>query len=126
MKALDNNGLCFSSKTQFRAEPYISEAKFVYLRRVLACFMTGSHWLHVQTGQLSSIEYQHRHCPTCSDVINEQHAVFVCPDYDHLRSRYADLFSTPPSIHRFLTQTAVHRVAVFLTECRALRIASTR
>ena len=113
----------FSFKTEFRAEPYISQAKNVHLRRMIACFRTGSHWLQVQTGRFSGVEYQQRHCPTCSEVIeDEQHALFVCPDYDHLRSKYADLFSSALDLRSFLTQNAVHRVALFLTECRALRI----
>ena len=110
----------FSFKTQFRTEPYISEAKNAHLRRVLACFRTGSHWLQVQTGRFSNIDFQHRHCPTCSDVVeDEHHALFVCPDYDHLRSKCADLFSTTTDLRSFLTQNAVHKFA--LTECRALR-----
>ena len=117
----------FSFKTQFRAEPYISEAKNAHLRRVLACFRTGTHWLHVQTARFSSVDFEDRHCPTCSDAIeDEHHALFHCPDYDHLRSKYADLFSTPRSVRSFLTQTAAHRVALFRTECRALRIGNRR
>ena len=113
----------FSFKTEFRFEPYISEAENVHLRRIVASFRTGCHDLHVESGRHRKVDYEQRVCPSCKDVVeDEEHAIFVCPEYDQLRRKFADLFVDVTSLRSFLTQKAVHRIALFLTECRAIRM----
>ena len=83
----------FSIKHTFVVEPYISQAKNGYLRRMLATFGTGSHWLRVQIGQFDAVVFSCRTCD-CSEheVEDEMHANLVCPTYSSLRTNYADLF----------------------------------
>ena len=113
----------YSLKTEFSREKYISDSKSRHLRRVIANFRLGSHWLKVQTGRYIKQPYDERICDTCGIGIEDEiHAIFVCPAYDSLRRKYADLFTDvhDHDLRAFLTQDAVHRIALFLTECRAL------
>ena len=113
----------FSIKKDNACEPYITQAKNHHLRRIIALFRTGSHWLRVQSGRFERLEFSQRTCPACQgEVEDEQHAVFACPIYDELRSKYADLFTHASNLQEFLQQSSVHRVGLFLTECRALRM----
>ena len=113
----------YSLKVHHRFEPYIHEAKNFHLRKLLAKFRTGSHWLHVQTGRYHNIAYEQRSCPTCSNVLeDETHAIFVCPDYADARVKFPDLFECEGSLQAFFTRNPVHRIALYLTECRALRL----
>ena len=114
----------FSFKSVFQMEKYITEAKNKHLRRIVANFRVGSHWLKVQTGRYHKLEYHERTCDCCRDAVDDEvHAIFVCPLHDHLRQSYADLFTHVEghNLSAFLTQGAVHRIALFLTDCRALR-----
>lgn len=114
----------YSFKVHHRFEPYIFEAKNFHLRKILAKFRTGSHWLQVQTGRYHGIAYEQRSCSRCSNLVeDEMHAIFSCPDYDHVRVKFPDLFQRESSLQAFFTRNPVHRIALFLTDCRALRLA---
>ena len=47
----------FSFKHEFTLEPHISQAKNQHLRRTIAMFRTGTHWLKVQTLDLMLVEF---------------------------------------------------------------------
>ena len=114
----------FSFKSAFQLEKYIMQAKNQHLRRILASFRVGSHWLKVQTGRYTNTEYSERICDSCGHAVDDEiHTIFVCSAHDRLRVKYADLFSqiVGHDMQAFLMQDAVHRIALFLTECRALR-----
>ena len=114
----------FSFKTDFQMESYISQAKNKQLRRILASFRVGCHWLRVHTGRYEATTREQRICSHehCTVVEDEVHAIFFCPAHASLRQKYADLFDhiQGHDLKAFLTQPAVHRLASFLTECRAL------
>ena len=70
-----------------------------------------------------------RHLRTClicagSAVEDEQHMVFDCPLYAHIRFEFADLFSTSTDLSSFLLQTP-DRVAQFIHACSTARHAIT-
>ena len=76
---------------------YIAQSKCKQIRKLLASFGTGSHWLMVCKGrhQRPFLEYSHWHC--CSTTLShfaddEQHAVFDCCKNDAARSKSVDLF----------------------------------
>ena len=72
----------FNIKHKFSVEPYISQAKNGHLRRMLATFRTGSHWLRVQTGRFDAVDFSCRTCDCCEhEVEDKMHAIFVCPTY---------------------------------------------
>ena len=113
----------FSFKRHHRMEPYIYEAKNVHLRKVIARFRTGNHWLQINVGRHKRVAREHRFCPSCDHVVeDEMHAVFTCLEFQHLRTKYHELFVGPADLYHFLSKNPAHRVALFLTECRAIRM----
>lgn len=85
----------FSFKSNFQLESYILKAKKQHLRRIIAEFRTGQHWLRVQTGRYAGLKYAQCVCERCaSGIDDEDHAIFTCAAYKHLRERYADVFSS--------------------------------
>ena len=130
-----------SVKFGYQCEPYIKHSSNRHLRRILAQFRTGSHWLRVETGRHCQLDREDRTCPICphhvekpenipdrlfdnfdsdsdaSDPIeDEQHAVFDCPSYIYVRSLFLDLFAGNVStVGQFLSQPSCNRVAKFLT-----------
>ena len=112
----------FGHKTEFRCEPYISQAKNCHLRRTLTLFRTGTHWLQVCKGRYLKADFDKRLCRTCRVIDDEAHAVFSCPDYTSQRAKFADLLAGGPCLRSFLVNNPPHRVALFLTECRAVRL----
>ena len=58
-------------KMGYDCEPYIHDCCNRHLRRILAQFRTGSHWLNVETGRHQGIARESRTCPMCNHrVVN--------------------------------------------------------
>ena len=58
-----------------------------------------------------------------SGIDDEDHPIFTCAAYNHIGERYADLLSSNHhDLKVFLEQRSTHRIALFLTECRALSL----
>ena len=112
----------FGFKESFQLESYIVEAKNKQLRRMIANFRVGSHWLKVRSGRYDKLAHDQRFCDTCpNQVDDEMHAIFSCQAYTRLREKYADLFQAVHDLKGFLAQESVHRIALFFTECRAIK-----
>ena len=47
-------------------EPYLQQTSNRQLRRIIAQFRTGCHWLQVETGRHKKLEKTDRTCPMCS------------------------------------------------------------
>ena len=47
------------------SEPYIQQSNNKHLRKIIAQFRTGSHWLHIETGRHKKLEKEARTCPMC-------------------------------------------------------------
>ena len=111
----------YSMKTEFRWEPYITQAKNKQVRSTLARFRTGCHWLQVCMGRRCRVSYDQRRCPSCLDCIeDEMHAIFHCRTYTLQRLIYSDLFASGNDLNNlrsFLASNPPHRVANFLTDC---------
>ena len=106
-------------------QPYLSVFTNLHQRRILCQFITGSHWLHVQTGRFSKerTEFKDRICEQCNSgsVEDEAHFLFYCPKYISLREKYRDIFEgVQNDLNAFFQQNSI-RVAKFLTECRNFR-----
>lgn len=112
----------FKIKVHFRCEPYISQSKNLHLRKLLAMFRTGSHWLMICKGrhQHPPLPYHQRLCPSCRCLDDEQHAIFDCGAFAPVRSQFVDLFKHGTCLTAFFTKNPVHRLALFLTACRAI------
>ena len=113
----------YSYKQHYRMEPYIYEAKNTHLRKILARFRTGTHWLQVRSGRHRGIAREHRLCHCGSNVVEDElHAIFDCPLYVPIREKFADLFEGTSNLYTFLCRNSAHRVALFLNECKAARM----
>ena len=88
-------------KLGYACDPYIKQANKGHLRRIIAHFRTGSHWLNIKAGCHKKPLKQDRSCPICSlrltnpglptacwdafdsdessrRVVGEHHAIFDC------------------------------------------------
>ena len=134
-------------KEGYTCEPYISQSHNKHLRRILAQFRTGSHWLSIETGRHKDIPALDRSCPACSykcvnpglpadqfdsfdsdeestdPVEDEHHVIFDCPSYTYARQLFPDIFgSNIVTVSQFLNQPDCNRVARFLTWVRHMRM----
>ena len=134
-------------KLGYACEPYIQQANNNHLRKIIAQFRTGSHWLHIETGRHKKLAKQDRTCPMCffkitnpgiapecwdafdSDdessghIEDEHHAIFDCSGYTYARELFQDLFQSHiTSISQFLNQPQCNRLAKFLTWIKMMRM----
>ena len=115
----------YSFKTEYRMEPYISQAKNRHVRGIVAKFRLGSHWLQVCKGRSFGQPFHNRNCRCCqTEIDTEEHAVFACSENAHLRESFSDLFEGDmgTSLRSFLVHNPCHRLALFLTACRAVKL----
>ncbi len=123
-----------SIKEGDNCEPYIRQCHNRHLRRILAQFRTGSHWLHIETGQHQKSDKNERTCPCCAHKCvdpglpkqqldsfdsNEEVADFVEDEhheYTYALKQFTYLFNgSVVSIGHFFNQPDCNRVAKFLT-----------
>ena len=134
-------------RVEYGCEPYIQKCSNRHLRRTLAQFRTGSHWLNIETGRHRGTLRENRNYPLCiyrvvnpgldavqfdsfdSDdeaadpIEDEYHAIFACSGYVYGRQLLQDLFSESIStVGQFLCQPNCNRVAEFLTWTRHMRL----
>ena len=135
-----------SIKIGYACEPYIQQTSNRHLRRILAQFRTGLHWLNIATGRHRKQDRKDRTCPMCTHrIINpglppeefdafdsdeecsdpiedEHHAIFDCSAYADAREQYRDLFQIHfTTVGDFLNQPQCNRLAT-LTWIRMLRM----
>ena len=134
-------------KAGYGCEPYIQNYSNRHLRRIVAQFRTGSHWLNKETGRHRGTIRENRICSLCNyRVVNpgldaaqfdsfdsddeaadpiedEHHAIFACSGYVYARQLFQDLFSEPIStVGQLLSQPNCNSVAKFLTWIRHMRL----
>ena len=134
-------------KLGYACEPYIQQANNNHLRKIIAQFRTGSHWLHLETGRHKKLAKQDRTCPMCfykltnpgiapecwdafgsddksSGHIEDEHdAIFDASGYTYARELFQDLFQSHiTSISQLLNQPQCNRLAKFLTWIRMMRM----
>ena len=101
-------------KVGYGCKPYIQQSNNRHLRRIVAQFRTGSHWLNIETGRHKKVDRSGRICPMCvgritnSDVPadcfdsdeDEHHAIFECSAYTTTRQMFSERFSfSQPCLH---------------------------
>ena len=143
-----SKGVTYSHiKLGYACEPYIQQANNSHLRRIIAQFRTGSHWLNIETGRHKKLPKQDRTCPLCAfkltnpglppecwdafdsddetsgHIEDEHHAIFDCSGYVYAREHFQDLFqSNITTVSQFVNQPKCNQLAKFLTEIRMLRM----
>ena len=82
----------------------------------MARFRTGSHWLEIQQGRFIGVERQNRICKKCNlgVIEDEEHMLFVCPLYAHLRLKHSKVFADAADM-RGVCQSVL--AARFVNDC---------
>ena len=104
--------MCRSIKIGYACEPYIQQTSNRHLRRILAQFRTGSHWLNMETGRHRKQDRKDETCPIGSSTQ-------VCPlgslmPLILMRSAAIPLrMSTVPSLIAQLMQMPESNIVIF-------------
>ncbi len=75
--------------------------------RLLSRFRCGCHGILVDTGRWVGTERKERLCQVCHSLHNvedEQHFIFDCPAYSHIRKKHANLFQQTCAVPGFIAQ----------------------
>ncbi len=92
---------------EYKYADYLSTVKCFSNRRLLSRFRCGCHGLHIDTGRWVGTERKDRLCQVChslQDVEDEQHFVFDCPAYSHIRTKHASLFQQTFTVPDFIAK----------------------
>jgi hypothetical protein len=104
--------------------PYL-QSKNREIRKCVAKFRTGSHWLEIQRGRFTKprTERENRLCKKCylGLVKDEVHVVFVCPLYEILRVKYSGLFRDATNLNSAVSSAQIAR---FLYDCYLVHVES--
>ena len=107
-----------SIKLSYGCEPYIQQTSNRHLRRIIAQFRTGSHWLNIETGRHKKLERKDRICPMCSHrIINPNLAPEYFDSFENLMMKAVPLLGTMPIL---TAQAMPMPVSFFLTFSRAI------
>ena len=77
------------TKTKFECEKYLNLLTF-YERRALTKLKCCDHTLEIEKGRHRKVIREERTCPFCPTPVveDEDHFLFHCPQYEHLRNKY--------------------------------------
>ena len=116
-------------------ERYVQQTNNSHLRKIIAQFRTGSHWLHIETGRHKKLAKQDRTCPMCfykltnpgitpecwdafdSDdessghIEDDYHAILDCSGYTYARELFQDLSPESHHIYQPVSQPATMQQA---------------
>ena len=95
-----------------------------YYRYIITRWRLSNHTLQIEIGRYSrpKIERGDRVCEHCHILEDEFHAIFVCPLYDSIRSKFNDILSER-NISVFLNpaENQIQSTATFLHELERFR-----
>ena len=102
---------------------YLSAVKCVSNRRLVSRFKTGCHCLQVDTYRWAKDVDVSRGCLVCRlDVWrSEQHFVFDCPAYSHIRAKHVGLFQHCSTVADCMSFCEPDACGGYLRECFACR-----
>ncbi len=112
---------------EYISAEYLSVVKCASNRRLISRFRTGCHGLRVDTGRWADgvhLDRTDRLCLVCKSldcVEDEQHFVFDCPAYSHIKSQHLDLLQHCCTIADFMILCEPNACGGFLRECFACR-----
>lgn len=100
---------------KFVLQPYL-RARSRDLRKRMAQFRSGSHWLEIQQGRFLGMARNDRICKKCQlgATENEEHVVFECPLYAPLRQKHKKLFEQAQDLSSVCQSPLAAR---FIYEC---------
>ena len=112
---------------EYKYAAYLSEVKCLSNRRLISRFRSGCHGLRVDTGRWADgvhLDRADRLCLVCKSldcVEDEQHFVFDCPAYSHIRPQHAGLLQHCCTIADFMLLCEPNACGGFLRELFAYR-----
>jgi len=100
---------------KFVLQPYL-RARSRDLRKRMAQFRSGSHWLEIHQGRFLGMARNDRICKKCQlgATENEEHVVFECPLYAPLRQKHKKLFEQAQDLSSVCQSPLAAR---FIYEC---------
>lgn len=104
-------------------QDYLVKLQKTKKRMALSQLRTSSHWLRVETGRFEDVARENRICSRCqrNEVDTEEHMIFHCTAFDHLRQEFSGLFNGQHhSVHHFLNDNDQYQVADFVEQCKSL------
>ena len=112
---------------QLEYEPaeYLSVVKCASNRRLISTYRNGCHGLRLDTGRWADSSHLDRTDRLCllgrslDCVEDEQHFVFDCPGYSHIRSKHLDLVQHCWTIADFMALCESNAYGGCLRECFA-------
>ena len=109
-----------TKQPEYKSAVYLSVVKYVSNRRLISRprFRTGWHGLRVDTGRWADGVLV---CKSLDCVEDEQHFIFYCPAYSHIRSQHLDLLQHCCTIADFMSLCEPNASGGFLRECFACR-----
>ena len=117
-------------KIGYNFEDYLSSMTNCQLRKIFSRFRCGSHWLRCATRFATSTP-EEQFCPAClegrldGEHETEQHAVFECDAYYHIRrsQKFGALFANiqEHTLRAFYEENDCSLIAKFLLHCRRER-----
>ena len=112
---------------EYKAAEHPSVVKCVSSRRLVSSFRTRCHGLRVDTGRWADgvhLDRTDRLCLVCKSldcVEDEQHFVFDCPAYIHIRSQRLDILQHYCTTAHFVSLCEPNSCGGFFRECFACR-----
>ena len=112
---------------EYKPAKHLSVVKCASNERLSSRFRTGCHGLQVDTGCWADRVHIHRTdklflvCKSLGCMEDEQHFVFDCPAYSHIRSQHVDLLLHCCTIADFMILCEPNACGGLLKECFACR-----
>ena len=129
-----NNGIKYEMYRQIRGNSdgsireYLDIIQNGQLRRILAQFRTGSHFLQIEVGRWvpdTKVDTSKRVCRCCqqNQIETESHSKFSCPNFDGIRQQFSHLFNGTDdyNLGYFFNFNSHLDVARYLKACLEIR-----
>ena len=93
---------------------YMSDAH----RKTITRWRLSNHKLKIELGRYNNTLREDRKCTRCNLLEDEYHALFVCPDFHHLRVKHIDILTKYTSVRTMLNPEVedMYEVACLLSE----------
>ena len=87
-------------------------------RKTITRWRLSNHKLQVELGRYNNTPREDRKCTRCNLLEDEYHAMFVCPNFHHLRVKHIDTMIKYTSVRSMLNPEVedMYEVACFLSE----------
>ena len=123
----NSNKLIFYStvKKKYQLENYLNVIKNVNIRKQFTRFRISNHNLMIECGRYKNITQEERLCEICStgEIESEQHFLFSCKAYDHLRNKLELDLNQTISVDLMMSTNVeiILQISKFIHSCFVMR-----